>query len=83
MPENSLGVAKCIDHYKHSTFNFYVFILQGCLEVVKSSIKGHLLFIGISGIIIVLIEVCSQSAIQSSVGKKDGGCTFYHNTLQT
>ena len=35
------------------------FVLQGCVEKVKSSVRGHHLLIAISGIIITLIKVCS------------------------
>lgn len=49
----------CGDHFETSSIN-----RRGCLEVVKSSINSHLLFIGISGIVIALpIEVSLVAAV--------------------
>lgn len=49
----------CGDHFEISSIN-----RRGCLEVVKSSIRSHLLFIGISGILIALpIEVFLVAAV--------------------
>lgn len=49
----------CGDNFETSSIN-----RNGCLEVVKSSINSHLLFIGISGIVIALpIEVSLVAAV--------------------
>lgn len=40
-------------------------LLQGCVEVIKSGIRKHLLIVGISGILIAIIKVCSLTRFES------------------
>lgn len=51
------------------------------MEVVKSSIKSHLLLVGIAGILIALIEVCSNHLTASFFLTKSG--TQNHTVLRT